>query len=478
MHGETKIRKVNADFSDADLFNRAYIPMLYNESEFLHFFGSAGSGKSRFIVQKEIIESFEPSRHNRKTLIVRKVGVTLKDSVYAELKTVIYEWNYQDHFEILKSPLQIKNKLTGVTFLFIGLDDVEKVKSISGVDRIWIEEATELASMSELDQLRLRMRGFDKVQVSLSYNPINKFHWLSTEIHEKLPPGHFIFKTTYRDNEKMLANDPNYATYIESLKVTNPNYYKVYGLGEWGQNAEGLIYPDYEVVADMPSPAFYGLDFGYNDPCALVEGRIIDYPGEDKKRLYLNERLYETRLTADGLVNALNSIGINKDLPMICDNARPEMIEALRKAKYFVAPCEKGPNSVKAGINAVQQFNIKILAGSTQLLREISNYSWAQKDGVWLDKPQEGADHLCDAARYGVTASRAFPRPENLSPADEMERMVPAAYRLDAIKGREIEQPVEQTERELASHNAYIGLGQMLKRKREEDSESEGYFSL
>src|SRR6185369_16586060 len=149
------------DFSNKALYNRAYIPLFKNDAEFLHLWGSAGSGKSRFAGQKEVVKSFRAERRDRKTLCVRKVFNTIKDSIYSELKTIIYQWKLEDCFDILKSPLQITNKITGVTFLFIGLDDVEKVKSISGVDRIWIEEATELAQQSELDQLRLRLRGFD-----------------------------------------------------------------------------------------------------------------------------------------------------------------------------------------------------------------------------------------------------------------------------------------------------------------------------
>ena len=402
-HGEAQSRKVPADFSDASLFNRAYLPLFYNETEFLHLFGSAGSGKSRFAAQREIVESFEPKRKGRKTLCIRKVFNTIKESIYSELKTVIYEWGFQERFDILKSPLQITNNLTGVTFLFIGLDDVEKVKSISGVDRMWIEEATELDTLQELQQLRLRLRGFDKVQITLSYNPINVYHWLNQEIHEKRPANHFIFKSTYRDNEKMLAVSPDYATYIESLKETDPNYYKVYGLGEWGQNAEGLIYPDYVVSETINEPQFYGLDFGYNDPTALVAGRVEDVQNEPKKALFWHECLYETGLTSDTLISRMNAIGIDKRKVIICDNARPEMIADLRKAGFNAKPCTKYKGSVVEGINAVKGYKLYITAGSKNIFREIQNYSWLEKDGRYMDDtPKDGVDHAMDAGRYGL----------------------------------------------------------------------------
>jgi len=411
MHGDAPlIQEVPMDFSDPDLFNSSYIPMLYNKAEFLHLFGSAGSGKSRFEAQKEIIESFEPEREGRKTLCIRKIFNTLQHSIYAELKTVISEWEFDEHFEILKSPLQITNKTTGVTFLFIGLDDVEKVKSISGVDRIWIEEATELDTLQELQQLRLRLRGFDKVQITLTYNPINVYHWLNQEIHEKRPANHFIFKSTYRDNEKMLAVSPDYASYIESLKDSDPNYYKVYGLGEWGQNREGLIYPDYTVADNIPEPQFYGLDFGYNDPTALVAGCISDVPGQSRKSLIWHECLYETGLTSDTLITRLNTLGISKRLPLICDNARPEMIADIKKAGFNAKPCTKYKGSVVEGINAVKGYKLQITAGSKNLFREVQNYSWLEKDGKFMDDtPKGGIDHLVDAGRYGLESVNVIP---------------------------------------------------------------------
>ncbi len=137
-----------------------------NKAEFLHLCGGAGSGKSRFAAQKEIAFSYARSR--RKTLVVRKVFNTLKDSCYSELKSVIYQWGVQDDFEILKNPLSITNKVTGVEFIFRGFDDPEKIKSVTGVDRVWYEEVTESGNRDELDQLRLRLRGFDEVQITLT----------------------------------------------------------------------------------------------------------------------------------------------------------------------------------------------------------------------------------------------------------------------------------------------------------------------
>lgn len=382
-------------------FNSSYLPMLDNTSEFIHFCGGAGSGKSRFVAQREILKSF--TRTKAKTLVVRKVFNTLRDSCFSELKTVIYGWKLEDHFDILKSPMSITNKLTGCEFIFRGMDDPEKVKSVTGADRVWYEECTESESKDELDQLRLRLRGFDNVQITLSYNPINIYHYLNTEYHERNDPRHYIHRSTYRDNEKLLAADPTYGPYIESTKVTNPAYYKVYGLGEWGQNTEGLVYPEYQVVTDTPDVQFYGLDFGFNDPNALSEHSIADNFESDKKDLFCNELIYETQMTSDSLISRMNQLNVSKRLPIIADSARPEIIEAIKRAGFNIKPCTKYKGSVLDGINRVKTYNIKVKAGSKNMMRELQNYSWLEKDGTFRDdEPKDAVNHLMDGMRYAT----------------------------------------------------------------------------
>jgi len=383
---------------DSEKFNRAYLPLFDNDSEFLHFCGGAGSGKSRFVAQREILKSF--ARKQRKTLVVRKVFNTLKDSCYSELKTVIYEFGLEKYFDILKTPMSIRNNTTDVEFLFKGFDDPEKIKSVTGVDRVWYEEATESDNKDEIDQLRLRLRGFDNVQITLSYNPINVFHYLNTEYHEKGDPRHFIHRSTYRDNEKLLALDPTYGPYIESTKFTNPAYYKVYGLGEWGQNTEGLVYPEYKQADEMPAVQFYGLDFGFNDPNALVACAVVD--ALPKKELFVQEMLYRSHMDSTDLINEFNSMGVSKRVPIICDSARPEMVEALRKAGFQAKSCTKYKGSVLDGINRVKTFTLRPVAGSKNLFRELQNYSWLEKDGTFRDdEPKDAINHLMDALRYG-----------------------------------------------------------------------------
>ena len=387
-------------------FNSTYIPLLDNKAEFLHFCGGAGSGKSRFVAQKEIALSY--TRHRRKTLVVRKVHNTLRDSCFSELKSVIYQWGRENDFTITVSPLQITNNLTDTTFIFRGFDDPEKIKSVTGVDRVWYEEATESSNKDELDQLRLRLRGFNDIQITLSYNPINIFHYLNTEYHEKGDPRHYIHRSTYRDNEKLLAVDPSYGEYIESTKETNPAYYKVYGLGEWGQNTEGLVYPEYQQADSMDEGQFYGLDFGHNDPTALVECRVRD--ASPKKEFFVRELLYRSHLDSNGLIEEMKALNVSNRYPIICDSARPEMIDALKKAGFNAKPCTKYKGSVLDGINRVKTFTIRPVVGGKNLFRELQNYSWLEKDGKFMDdEPKDAINHLMDAMRYASETQNIQP---------------------------------------------------------------------
>lgn len=394
------------DFSNQLLYNPTYLPLMQNKSEFLHLFGSAGSGKSRFEAQKEIVKSFLPHRKHRRTLVARKVFSTLSESCYAELKAVIYEWRLEDIFHITKNPLYIENMITGVGFVFRGFDDPEKIKSITGVDRAWYEETTESKGRSEILLLRGRMRGFKEIQLTMTYNPIDEHHWLNKEWHDTQPKGHYFHHSTYKDNIRMLAVDDSFAKFIESTEFTDPNYYRVYGLGLWGQVTEGLIYPhtrvcEFPQVNGEDDIDWYGLDYGYTNPTALVAQKVED--ALPKKRLHNKEIIYKPGLDGPGLVKEMHRQGVRKDLWIVCDSASPSIIRTLRDAGYKVQPSLKFAGSVLAGINDVRSFELCIAAGSKELIKESRNYHKNQVKGEWVEEPEPGqVDHGMDGIRYGV----------------------------------------------------------------------------
>lgn len=398
------------DFSDERLFNPVYTPLIEDESEFLHLWGSASSGKSYFEAEKEIILSFNPERYRRRTIVARKVYCTLRDSCFQQLCEVIYNWGLDDVFHITTSPLYIENKLTKVGFIFRGFDIIDKIKSITGADRAWYEEATEGSGPSEILQLRTRLRGYPKHQVTLTYNPTDEHHWLNTQIHKQRPPGHRFFHTTYHDNVRMLEKDPTFGPFIEGTRLTDPNYYRVYGLGLWGSVTEGLVYTRYE-VEEFPTIAsgkddihHYGLDFGFTNPTALIAQHVMDAPV--RKRLYNKEIIYKPGLDGPEMVRVFDGLKVRKDRVIVADSARPEMIRTLRQAGYNVRPTKKFAGSVLSGINTVRSYDIYIDPSSREMLREIRNYQKAKlSSGIWLEEPQPNqVCHALDGMRYGPEA--------------------------------------------------------------------------
>lgn len=213
------------------VFNDVYLPYLDNTDRYLVFYGGGSSGKSYFIAERYIYKLIHPDRCN--LLVVRQTGDTNRKSTFPLLKHVISNWNLHEHFKVNESDMRIRCLLTGNEVAFAGLDDVEKIKSITfengELTDIWVEEATETQEQ-DINQLKVRLRGGKtKKQMVLSFNPINIQHWIK---------GHFIDSglatvcfSTYKDN-KFLTDDDRKA--LEDLKLTDEYTYNVYCLGHWG----------------------------------------------------------------------------------------------------------------------------------------------------------------------------------------------------------------------------------------------------
>ena len=213
------------------VFNDVYLPYLENQDRYLLFYGGGSSGKSYFIAQRFIYKLLHPTRCN--LLVVRQTGDTNRKSTFPLLKQVISNWNLAKHFKVNESDMRIICLLTGNEVAFAGLDDVEKIKSITFANGeltdIWVEEATETQEAS-INQLKVRLRGGKtKKQMVLSFNPVNIQHWIKKHFMDsKLATVCF---STYKDN-KFLTDDDRKA--LEDLKYTDVYTYEVYCLGKWG----------------------------------------------------------------------------------------------------------------------------------------------------------------------------------------------------------------------------------------------------
>jgi phage terminase large subunit len=213
------------------VFNNVYIPYLNNTDRYLVFYGGGSSGKSYFIAQRYIYKLIQQTRCN--LLIVRQTGDTNRKSTFPLMKQVISHWNLGEHFKVNESDMRIVCLLTGNEVAFAGLDDVEKIKSITFANGeltdIWVEEATE-TNEADINQLKVRLRGGkSKKQMVLSFNPINVQHWIKKHFIDSNMAT--VCFSTYKDN-KFLTEDDKKA--LEDLKEIDEYTYEVYCLGKWG----------------------------------------------------------------------------------------------------------------------------------------------------------------------------------------------------------------------------------------------------
>lgn len=363
--------------------------------------GGSGSGKSIAVAQY-LIDIARDWRESHRIVVLRKVDATSKDSTFKTFTDLISDYNLENEFKITQSPLYIQHKITGNEILFKGLDKREKIKSIKDPTIIWMEEATEF-NRQDFIQLNLRLRKEGVLnQLIISYNPIGKSNWIYKMFVEeqKYRGGELYIQTTYKDNYFL---PPIYKIELEGLAATDENYHKIYALGEWGEDIKGLIYPNYTIVDSIPESAstiIYGLDFGFNDPMALPKLYI-----EDSINLYIDEKYYKRETTVQDLIFELPELGVQKNDIIYGDAANPGKIQQIRNKGYRgIKKSRKGQGSISAGIERVKDFNIYVTANSTNTIKELNRYKWAEdKDGDLIEaKPIDAFNHSLDAVRYGV----------------------------------------------------------------------------
>lgn len=272
---------------------------------------------------------------------------------------------------------------------FFGVEDVGKVHG-PGRDILYINEAN-LISYEIYKQLAIRT---NKV-IIIDYNPADEYSWVYDEADKA---GNKIIHSTYLNNRGNLT--PEIIAEIESLRDADENLWNVYGLGLRGKSTE-TIYTHWKICEALPGKGerYYGQDFGYNNPSALVE--IEEYEGA----VYVDELLYETKLTTNDLIEQYKALGISKHAEIYCDNAEPKTIEEIQRAGYNALPADK---DVTEGIRKVKSMPLYVTRRSTNGQKEMRTYKWKVKvdptDGKTkaTDEPVKFLDHFCDALRYGV----------------------------------------------------------------------------
>lgn len=251
---------------------------------------------------------------------------------------------------------------------------------------------------------------FEELQVRTSHKTIIDFNPTAAFwAHEKLQGRDDVdwLDTTFRDNpfisDSIRAKILSYEPTPENIARGTANKYRwmVYGMGQVGR-LEGLVFPDFQVTQEWPDQfkwRVFGLDFGFvNDPTAFVEVRYAH------GALYWKQHIYKTGLTNPDIDKELQRIGHPRDELIVADSAEPKSIEELRRAGWNVRPAEKGPDSVRQGIDTLNRYPLLVHGGSKDLIEEFSSYTWKKdRNGNALNKPVDDFNHGIDAGRYAVS---------------------------------------------------------------------------
>ncbi|MHA6484479.1 PBSX family phage terminase large subunit [Paenibacillus sp. strain BS8-2] len=382
--------------------------------------GSAGSGKSVNIAQDYILKLGDPKYAGANLLCVRKVNETNRNSTYAELVGAInriYGARADEYWEVLRSPLSIRSRVTGNEVIFRGVnhaDDREKLKSITfnhgKLVWIWVEEATELQE-SDVDILDDRLRGILlnpnlHYQITFTFNPVSAQHWIKRKYFDYESPDVLAHHSTYRQNRFI---DPAYYRRMERRRLEDPDGYAVYGLGEWGELGglifKNLVIHDFDTSFQMFDTMHIGQDFGFNHANAILTVGVKD--GE----FFICDEIYVHELDTGQIIEMADRKELSKYLSMYCDSAEPDRIQMWQNAGYNATAVVKEPGSVQAQIDYLKQRKIHIHPDCVNTIKEIQQWSWKKdkKTGLYLDEPVNFMDDAMAALRYAAEPLR---RPE------------------------------------------------------------------
>ncbi|MEN6292621.1 MAG: PBSX family phage terminase large subunit [Methanobacterium sp.] len=369
--------------------------------------GGANSSKSYTVAQKVILKTILSNRS--RWLAIRKVKKDVKHSVYDTMRDIICDrdgFNLEGLFKFNNSESSITCKLNNSDILGVGLDDVNKLKSIKDPTGFWFDEADQ-GTFKDVQQLRLRLRtnkySNENLQGILSLNPIHIQHWIKTELIDKMSkndPDIYFHHSTYLDN--MFLSE-KVKRYMES--ITDPYFKKVYVLGEWGVYGntvfDNIVIEDFDYGEDDLENVFTGMDFGTVHASAIERGGFKD--GD----LYSFDELWGKGWTNTDFIQAAEDYWegqIGHSWYVTADSAEPDRIEEFRRAGWNVNPAKKGPGSLGYGVSFLKSRTWHIhKTFCPNLAREAQQFKRKEDK---FGEPTEGFVELNDdgiaATRYGT----------------------------------------------------------------------------
>lgn len=404
--------EMNPSFKEVDSSKKRYIVMK----------GSAGSGKSVDTAMNYILRLMKDKGRN--LVCIRKADITNRDSTYAELTGAVYKMfgeKADKYWDIKLSPLQLTCKANGNKIIFRGVNDDkqrEKLKSITfqkgKLTDVWIEEATEI-TQADFEIIDDRLRGMlpkgQFYQIRMTFNPVNKNHWIKKNFFDRVDANTLTHHSTYLGNRFV---DEAYKARMERRKEVDPEGYRIYGLGEWGE-VGGLILHNWEVkdistdINDYDDVAI-GQDFGFNHANAILLLGIKD------DNIYILDEIYVHEKETSEIIPIAIDKGFPKNKEMWCDSAEPDRIKMWKTAGFRAKPVVK-EKTVEKKYQAAQidwlkgvvsknktiKRKIYVHPHCTNTISELQQWKWKkdEKTGEYEDEPVPIMDDAMAALRYG-----------------------------------------------------------------------------
>ena len=340
--------------------NKSHRPFFEDVNRWLISYGGAGSAKSYSTAQKILLDRIM-QEENHKYLICRKVAKTLRVSVFQLFKDIISNFEDQDiynDFKINKTDMTITYLPNNSQLIFMGLDDIEKLKSIQGITGIWIEEASE-CDKGDILELNRRLRGHTKYykQIIITFNPISHLHWLKAHFFDNPNSKASIYKTTYKDNSFI---DDEYKQELEDIQFYDEQQYRIYALGEWGVLNQNIIHHRFKHDKHLTENTvndFYdlhiGMDFNIGACVAVVFGETKDGYLDAVEEFYT----YDT----EDMITKLNQKYKHKHIVIYPDASGSNRSTSSSKTdiamlrEYFEVIAPKSNGSVQRRYNAVNR---------------------------------------------------------------------------------------------------------------------------
>lgn len=377
------------------------------DKEHLEYVFKGGRGSTKSTTVGMTIVELMKNNHDIHAVICRKVGNTIKDSVYNKIKWAIGKQEFTEKFDSKLSPMEITLKATGQKIYFRGADDPDKIKSINPefgyIGILWFEELDQFAGPEEIRKIeQSAIRGGDLAWIFKSFNPPKTMNnWANKYVLEP-KENRIVHSSTYLDVPKGWLGQP-FIDEAEHLKEVNPNAYEHEYMGIANGNGGNVF--EYLEIRDITDEEisrmdriFAGVDYGWY-PDAFCYLRT--YYDSAREKIYLIDELYVNKWSNSKTAEWIKKKGYD-DYTMICDSAEPKSVNDFRDAGLPARGAIKGPGSIEYGFKFLQTKTLVIDPKRTpNAYKEITEYEYDRdKEGNVISGYPDGNDHAISALRY------------------------------------------------------------------------------